>query len=184
MEISEYCQIVLRGDQLADKLIAPAEFTDQNPGTGIAVPQAPGRPRALAFPESSAAPVRARFPGPAALERDHERGRALHFFANHELLALELMALTLLRFPDAPSAFRRRTVTTMLEEQKHMRLYLVRMAELGVEFGEIEVSPFFWRCLADVPGLTHFVAGRKQGHAQAAAHSDAGIAQARHQPQL
>ena len=37
---------------------------------------------------------KADFPGTHRLENAAERGRLLHFFANHELLATELMALT------------------------------------------------------------------------------------------
>ena len=61
-----------------------------------------------------------------------ERGRVLHFFANHELLALELMAVALLRFPDAPHSFRRGIIETMKEEQKHLNLYIESMNRLGV----------------------------------------------------
>lgn len=160
MEIAEYCRTIVFGDTLADKLVEIADLSDRRPGSGVEVPRAPGRPRALSFPDEGSRRSRGgKFPGADALQREVERGRALHFFANHELLALELMALTLLRFPQAPANFRRRTVTTMREEQKHLRAYLARMQALGVEFGEIPVSPFFWRCLSDVDTLSQYVSG-------------------------
>jgi len=69
------------------------------------------------------------------------------------------MALVLLRFPDADPAFRRELVATMRDEQRHMQLYIDRMAELGVRFGEQSTSPFFWDCLAGVDDLAQFTAG-------------------------
>jgi hypothetical protein len=64
-------------------------------------PTAPGRPRELIFKPTGTA--RGEFPGTRHLEQNHERGRLLHFFGNHELLATELMALVLLKFPGAPA---------------------------------------------------------------------------------
>ncbi|MGB0648491.1 MAG: DUF455 family protein, partial [Bradymonadia bacterium] len=102
---------------------------------------------------------RTRFPRAADLDCERNRGRVLHFFANHELLALELMALTLLRFPKAPSRLRRCLIATMRDEQKHMRLYLEQMQHLGVEFGEIPLNSFFWDLLSKVESVDQFVAG-------------------------
>lgn len=45
------------------------------------------------------------------------RGRLPHFFANHELLATEIMALARLRFPDAPAAVRGGVWQTLKDEQ-------------------------------------------------------------------
>jgi hypothetical protein len=65
--------------------------TDDRPGSPLLAPQAPGRPAELRFkPQGSG---KADFPGVHHLDQEHERGRLLHFFANHELLATELMAL-------------------------------------------------------------------------------------------
>ena len=69
------------------------------------------------------------------------------------------MALTLLRFPNAPSRLRRCLIATMRDEQKHMRLYLEQMQHLGVEFGEIPLNSFFWDLLSKVDSVDQFVAG-------------------------
>ena len=87
------------------------------------------------------------------------RGRLLHFFANHELLATELMALVLLRFPDAPAAFRRGVLQTLRDEQEHTRLYLARMQACGIQFGELPVSGYFWRAVSGMTSPQDYVAG-------------------------
>jgi uncharacterized ferritin-like protein (DUF455 family) len=83
----------------------------------------------------------------------------LHFFANHELLATELMALALLRFPDAPRTFRRGVLQTLKDEQEHTRLYLHRMQQCGIGFGELPVSGYFWRAISGMASPLEFVAG-------------------------
>ena len=87
----------------------------------------PGRPRDLEFKAQGVA--RDEFPGLERLEQERERGRLLHFFANHELLATELMALVLLRFPDAPAAFRR---GVRLAEADNVEVYNLLCAVLGI----------------------------------------------------
>ena len=93
------------------------------------------------------------------LEKKEERGRLLHFFANHELLATELMALVLLKFPDAPATFRKGVLQTLKDEQEHTRLYLARMKACGIEFGALPVSGYFWRCVAPMENPIDYVAG-------------------------
>src|SRR5271167_210720 len=58
------------------------------------------------------------------------------------------MALVLLRFPEAPAAFRKGVLLTLKDEQEHTRLYLRRMKECGVHFGELPVSGYFWRSVS------------------------------------
>lgn len=102
----------------------------------------PGRPDHLRFAGSDA--KRPALPSSPGLVDDRNRGVLLHFFANHELLAAELMALALLRFPDAPGAFRSGLMQTLAEEQRHTRWYLNRLEKCGVEFGEYPLNRFFW----------------------------------------
>ena len=93
------------------------------------------------------------------LEDAAERGRWLHFFANHELLATELMALVLLRFPQAPAAFRRGVLQTLKDEQEHTRLYIDRMRDCGIQFGQFPVSGYFWRAIAGMQNPMDYVSG-------------------------
>jgi len=69
------------------------------------------------------------------------------------------MALALLRFPDAPAAFRRGVYQTLLDEQEHTRLYLERMRACGIEFGDQPVSGYFWRAVAGMENPIDYVAG-------------------------
>ena len=132
MELREFAEQVLFATTLGEKLRCPDKITDERPGSAFAAPAAPGRPQELQFKVTGEA--RDSFPGTKNLERESERGRLLHFFANHELLATELMALVLLRFPDAPTAFRKGVLQTLKDEQEHTRLYLGRMNECGIQF--------------------------------------------------
>ncbi|MBI2503508.1 MAG: DUF455 family protein [Candidatus Latescibacteria bacterium] len=157
MEIRRFAERILFGNTLEDKLLSLDEYQDEVPGQALGVPAAPGRPAALALDQYHQR-QRVRFAELRRFHTEKERGLVLHFFANHELLALELMALALLRFPEAPDKFRRGLVQTLRDEQEHVRLYLKRLAQVGVEFGQIPVSDFFWRAIAPSPSPLDFVA--------------------------
>jgi len=165
MELSHFAEQILFGSKLSDKFVAPEspeDFIDLKPGRKIDIPGFPGRPASLSLNRSDKIGSRAavkseRFPGRNAFENDAGRGMVLHFFANHELLALELMALALLRFTDAPIDFRQGIARTMLEEQEHLRLYIERMGHLGVEFGQLPVNAFFWNCLSPMRNPMEYV---------------------------
>ena len=155
MELREFANQILFGTTLEEKLRPPANITDETPGTPLITPPVPGRPRELQFKPTGA--MRDHFPGLRRLEQERERGRLLHFFANHELLATELMALVLLRFPDAPAAFRKGVLQTLKDEQDHTRLYLARMKECGIHFGELPVSGYFWRSVSTMENPMDYV---------------------------
>lgn len=145
MEIQEFANRVLFSTSLEEKLTAGGVLTDEAPGAALGTPGQPGRPGDLRLRRDG---VRAEFPGEARLINDEQRGVLLHFFANHELLATELMALVLLKFPEAPAEFRRGIVRTLEEEQQHTRWYLRRMQECGVTFGDFPLNRFFWDAIA------------------------------------
>jgi len=127
-----------------DPIPAPEEARRGESFAGVQ----PGRPADLRFAPSGSA--RPKLPARPALVDEENRGVLLHFFANHELLAAELMALALLQFPDAPEAFRRGLAGTLREEQRHTRWYVERMRQCGVTFGQYPVNRFFWDAVSSM----------------------------------
>ncbi len=157
MDIRSYAESILFGTRLEDKLLSPdliASVSDHRPWQGTI--QEPGRPSPLRFATKQR---RRPFPTMRELETDEGRGITLHFFANHELLAMEIMALALLRFPEAPPAFRLGLIQTIREEQEHFQAYLKRMDQLNVQLGDVPVNGFFWDCLKSMQNPLDFVVG-------------------------
>ena len=156
MELSEYARMILQGGRLEEKLQRPASFSDSRPGSESIIPAHPKRSPLISLYKKRAS--KNKFPSKGSLHLPENRGRVLHFFANHELLALELMALVLLKFPKAPKPFRLGIAQTMLEEQEHLQLYLSRMNQLGIGFGDEYLNDFFWKCIANVKSPLEFTA--------------------------
>ena len=155
MEMRDIAERVLFSGSLEEKLRpGPLHVADERPGRAIALPDGPGRPEELRV---RAGGVQVDFPGEHQLDDAHERGVMLHFLANHELLAAELMALVLLRFPESPREYRAGVYEAMREEQAHARMYLRRMRECGIHFGELPVNDHFWRICAPMETPLDFV---------------------------
>ncbi|MEM7517810.1 MAG: DUF455 family protein, partial [Planctomycetota bacterium] len=156
--IDDLAQRVLFSDSLQEKLrprpLKPSGESQSRFREPL--PERPVRPPDLTFASSSA--KRPALPASANLVDEQNRGVLLHFFANHELLAAELMALALLKFHDAPAAFRDGLADTLREEQRHTRWYLNRLRECGVAVGEDSVNRDLWDVVADMPTPVDYVA--------------------------
>jgi uncharacterized ferritin-like protein (DUF455 family) len=140
MEIREWASRILSADRIEDKLFDPVEFTDHIPGEAIYWKE-PVRPPGLALLKKS---KKEKLP-PFHEHHDAEkRATCLHRFAGHELLAVEIMAYTLLAFPEAPRHFRRGLVNTLRDEQRHVSLYINRMKAMGLNFGDLPLYKHFW----------------------------------------
>ena len=146
MELREWATQILGADRLEDKLFCPEELTDLNPGT----PQfwkEPFRPPGMGFKRHT---KKEKLPAFHEHRNPDNRAICLHRFAGHELLAVEIMAHALVAFPDASPRFRRGVANTLREEQEHVRLYIERMGELGLQFGDLPLYRHFW---AHIPHL-------------------------------
>ena len=91
-----------------------------------------------------------KFPKTSAFQDVKMRAKALSFFANHELEAIEMMAAAIIKFSStvSPNEFRkiaRGIVSSISDEQKHFRLYTNRMNEFGSQFGDFPLNDFFWK---------------------------------------
>lgn len=172
MNILNFAREILYSSDLNAKITArPQSIVDSNTGqlsfddSGIEncqwfeTPLEPGRPAGLGLSDATSRHQKTPFPNLRELENASSRGIFLHFLGNHELLAMELMALALLRFTSAPRSFRQGIVATILEEQKHLSLYIRRMESYGIGFGHIPVNRFFWDCLAPMATPLDYVTG-------------------------
>lgn len=154
MHYREYARILLEGSTLEDKLIPlkNIEFTESlDP---YELPVNPGRGERLKFNNEQV-----KFPRNTSFHLEEKRGLALHFFANHELLAIEMMAAALLLYPDTTKEmiqFKKGLVKTIQDEQKHLKLYLSRMKDFGIELGEFPLNDFFWRSMDKLKTPSHF----------------------------
>lgn len=148
MELREWAIRVLGADTLEEKLFCPAELTDYQPGTPLLWKE-PTRPAGMEFKRHT---HKEKLPAFHEHRNPDKRALCLHRFAGHELLAVEIMAYALLAFPDAPKHFRKGVANTLREEQGHVRLYMARMEELGLRFGDFALYKHFW---AHTPFLTN-----------------------------
>lgn len=156
MEIRAFAERVLLSSSLEKKLEAVAHpVTDEQPGEAIRHSE-PTRPENLQFAPRRTAPT---MPSAAAFAKPQRRAVAHHIMANHELQALEVMAWTLLVFPDAPPEFRRGMVDVMADEQRHTRMHLERARMLGLEFGDLPVNCYIWKKAMDFTCVLDYVAG-------------------------
>ena len=154
--VSEFAERVLMSTSLGDKLThAPVSLTLDPPKRGnFIAPSLPGRPHHLKpRPNDGKSP----FPSADQIHDEEQRGILLHFFANHELLAVELMALALLKFPDAPDSFRKGILRTLQEEQNHTLWYLERMRDCGIKFGDYHLSPMIWSHISSMESPLDYV---------------------------
>ncbi len=156
MEIREFAELILLSPDLSTKIESThASFTDCSPGESLRVSE-PKRSSELCFAPPRAAP---KMPAPGALNDSRKRAVAHHILANHELQALEVMAWTLLAFPDAPTEFRLGVARIMGDEQRHTRMHAERAAKLGVRFGELPVNCYIWKKAMEFENVLDYLAG-------------------------
>ncbi len=152
MDVVSFARQVLMGGQFEDKLL-PIDSVDRfNTPTDSFEIKSPGRPSRLEFSD-----VRVAFPKHNSFHEKQTRAKALHFFANHELLAIEIMALVLYRFP-MEEKIQKAILKTMADEQKHLMLYIRRMQALGMEFGDLPLNDFFWKNALKLKNIEQYFA--------------------------
>lgn len=138
--LHEYCRGILAAPGLDAKLEPPpAGLRDGDAGEPLLV-ERPARSPELAL-AGGAPPL----PRADALTTDGARAACLARFAHHELMAVEFFAWAIVRWPELPSELRRGWLGILVDEQRHCRLYLGRLRELGSSLSEHPCSGYFWR---------------------------------------
>lgn len=116
-----------------------------------------GRPAGWEFVTTQANKKLQKFPKAMHLHKKEELARALHCFANHELLAMELFAWAQIHFFEAQS-LKGIWYQTMLEEQSHLNLYIDRIEQLGYSFGDFPLNSFFYATVTKSKTPSEFMA--------------------------
>lgn len=142
-DVRSFCLRVLDAGGLEAKLAAPVRsdgrpLDDDDPGPRVERAR-PARDPGLEM-RGGAEPL----PRPGRLGEPEARVECLARFAHHELMAVELFAWALLRWPDAPTALRRGLLAALTDEQRHCRLYLDRLAAHDAAFIGRAHSDYFW----------------------------------------
>lgn len=144
ISIQELAQEIIFGESLEQKLISfeISQLSWDNFKT-INPPLSPHR-----SPHYQITKKRLKFPRGSQLDHKEKRAYALHFFANHELLAIEMIAAALLFFPHHTAQeiqYKKGLCKILQDEQKHLKLYISRIKELGTCFGDLPMNDFFWK---------------------------------------
>lgn len=150
MNIDQYAETLLHKGELDQKLTSPKVVSSFHQFKLQEIPQLPVRADRIRMSDE-------RVSFPKNLTDINQKAKALHFFANHELLAIEMLAAALLKFQLEETA-QKRILATIADEQKHFKLYCDRMRDFGCEFGDYPVNDFFWRQLVKVETFESFYA--------------------------
>ena len=154
MDITDFARQILLGGSLEDKLLQVDEITFGKYEEAD-IPRLPTRDKKIQFNEKQL-----RFPR-GQFHLDNKKAMALSSFANHELLAIEIMAASLILFDHSTEEMRRfkqGIIKTIQDEQKHFSLYISRLNEYGYEFGDFPINDFFWRKVGDIKTPQNYLA--------------------------
>jgi len=147
--VRAFCRRILERGDLETKLAPPPpDLDDARPGPVVSI-ERPARDAPLSLSTRAE-----RLPRPSELGSAEARARCLARFAHHELMAVELFAWALLRWPELPAELRRAFVRVIADEQRHCRMYLERLAAHGSTLEQHPRSDYFWKhaqAIADSP---------------------------------
>ena len=155
MNLSEFAGKILFGETIDDKMVHPEKILFDNFDPEFKLPSNPARAEKIQFSKENIKFPRGHF------HIKEKKAIALHSFANHELLACEMMAAALLRYPhdtDEQKRFKRGVINTIYDEQKHFKLYVELLNKLGYEFGEFPLNDFFWSYMSDLDSPEKYTA--------------------------
>jgi uncharacterized ferritin-like protein (DUF455 family) len=151
----DWAKMVVNSENLNDKLLPPPiNAKNINLSEEIESPFSPGRSKQIEFSEQQI-----KFPRKNSFVDRIQRGKALHFFANHELQAIEMMTAAILRFPQFFREYPKHLIAQLnaiKDEQRHFNLYLAAMKDRGVTFGDFPLSGFFWRSFYEVKNISEY----------------------------
>lgn len=161
MNVYDLAENILFGGNLEDKLchakLSEVDYSKKEQPKSLVLPDLPIRSTQIKISAEQA-----KFPRRASFHLDEKKAMALHFFANHELLAIEMMAAAILFYDfktdDERVRFQKGLVKTIQDEQKHLKLYTSRMKEWKLSLGDLPLNDFFWNYMSSLKTPAMFYA--------------------------
>lgn len=150
----DFFRSILEGESLEEKL--HVESFNWNQWSEYELPKLPGRNSQIAISSKQF-----KFPKKDSLRIDEKKAMALHSFANHELLAIEMMAAAMLVYPhqsEEDIKVKKGIFSALKDEQKHFKLYVNRLNELGFAFGDFPLNDFFWKQMPSLLQMNQYLA--------------------------
>lgn len=145
--------MILFSGSLEDKIETPQLNLLDSRELNLDIPNQPIRNNSIKISDQ-----KSKIPRLEHLHMEINRGLAMHHFANHELMAIEIFAWALLKFQHLSDEIRLSMLKSLIDEQKHFKLYLERMKELGIEFGERPLNGIFWKFIPMMQTFEKFTA--------------------------
>ncbi|MEE2674834.1 MAG: DUF455 family protein [Myxococcota bacterium] len=144
----DFCLHILEAGDLESKLALPEPGVFDRPPDPENAPRPPMRPKRTGGLEmrGGVEPL----PKPHELQTPEARARCLARFAHHELMAVEMFAWAILRWPALPDRIERGLLGVLQDEQRHCRLYLDRLAAHGSKLEDHVLSDYFWKHVAAI----------------------------------
>lgn len=154
MTLRQFCSGILGSGDLESKLSPPHQQDGRPLDDSV-----PGHPLYISHPvrnsEIAMGSGLPNLPKVAALQQPEARIKCLARFAHHELMAVELFAWALLRWPELPTELRREFTRVLSDEQRHCRMYIDRLTELGGTFFDPPYSNYFWKHIPAIAASPH-----------------------------
>ena len=156
MNVIDWAFSIFNAKSLPGKLISAnliTDFTFKKNNHALIKPSRPGN--------LDPSDQKIKFPKVAGFHDQKVRAQALSFFANHELEAIEMMCAALIKFGehvkrDEFQKISRGMISSIKDEQKHLRLYMSRIEDFGCSFGDFPVNDFFWKQFDKLESLSDF----------------------------
>lgn len=156
MNVIDWAIRIFEGKEISDKLLDSSSIDDYRfKNTKIDL-STPGRSKDISFSSK-----KIKFPKKIHLKEESNRAKALAFFANHELEAIEMMCAALIKFggsinDDEFYKLSRGVVSSIKDEQRHLSLYLNRLHDFGKSISDYPLNDFFWKQFESIESFDDF----------------------------
>tara|TARA_B100000886_G_C20384356_1_gene475351 strand:+ start:111 stop:953 length:843 start_codon:yes stop_codon:yes gene_type:complete len=156
MNVIDWAKRVFSSSNIEGKLLSPRLIKDYSYRHYDVDLTSPGRDERIKFSKR-----KIKFPKINGFSDPKIRARAIAFFANHELEAIEMMCAALIKFGGQKeqtdfAKISRGLVSSIQDEQKHLLMYLNRLEELNSDISSYPLNDFFWKQFCNLNNFEQF----------------------------